>query len=66
MKRFARPALLAIGVLAVLLALVWIGQGTGYFPYPAGNFMINQTPWAYRGVGLAVAGLVAIIVSRRI
>jgi hypothetical protein len=64
--RAGKILLLAVGIVAILLGLVWIGQGTGYFPYPAGNFMINQTVWAYRGLGLAIAGLVAIFVSRRL
>ncbi|MEA2756742.1 MAG: hypothetical protein QOJ54_3031 [Aliidongia sp.] len=64
--RAGKILLLVVGTLAALLGLVWIGQGTGYFPYPAGNFMIDQTVWAYRGVGLAIAGLVAIVVSRRL
>jgi hypothetical protein len=58
-------ALLVAGVLAVLIGLIWVGQGTGYFPYPASSFMIDQMPWAYRGAVLAVLGLVAIMVSRR-
>jgi hypothetical protein len=29
-----RTAFLVIGIIATLLGLVWIGQGTGYFPYP--------------------------------
>ena len=29
-----RQALLIIGIIAALTGLVWIGQGTGYFPYP--------------------------------
>jgi hypothetical protein len=57
--------LLVVGVLAVLIGLIWIGQGTGYFPYPASSFMIDQMPWAYRGAVFAVLGLVAMIVSRR-
>jgi len=28
--------------------------------------MIDQTPWAYRGLGLAVFGLIAVLVGRRI
>ncbi len=46
-----------IGYLAVAMGIIWIGQGTGYFPYPSYSFMIDQTPWAWRGLGLAVAGL---------
>lgn len=54
-----------LAALAVLIGLVWIGQGTGTFPYPASSFMINQTTWTYRGVALAVAGLIAILILRR-
>jgi hypothetical protein len=61
-----RSSLLAAGFLAVLLGLVWIGQGSSYFPYPASSFMINQSLWIGRGAILAIAGLVAIAGSRRI
>ena len=64
--RIPKLALLIVGGLAMLLGLIWIGQGTGYFPYPAQSFMINAMPWAWRGAGLMVAGLVAIIYSRRL
>jgi hypothetical protein len=60
-----RSVMLFVGVLAVLVGLVWVGQGTGYFPYPATSFMINQTPWIYYGLILAVVGLVVIFFSRR-
>jgi hypothetical protein len=61
-----RTALLVVGIVAALVGLVWIGQGTGYFPYPRSSFMIDQMPWATRGAILAVVGLIAIVVSRRI
>jgi hypothetical protein len=61
-----KAALLVIGILAVLIGLIWVGQGTGYFPYPASSFMINQMPWVYWGAGLAALGLIALLVSRRI
>jgi hypothetical protein len=64
--RIVRIVLLVAGILAVLIGLVWIGQGTGYFPYPRSSFMIDQMPWAYRGGILAVVGLAAILVSRRV
>jgi len=60
-----KMALLVIGILAVLAGLVWIGQGTGYFPYPASSFMILQTVWVYYGLALAAAGAVVIVISRR-
>jgi hypothetical protein len=61
-----KTALLVVGIVAALVGLVWIGQGTGYFPYPRSSFMIDQMPWATRGAILAVVGLIAIVVSRRI
>jgi hypothetical protein len=60
-----KAVLLTIGVLAILGGLVWIGQGTGYFPYPKQSFMINQTPWAYRGAALAAVGAVIVIFALR-
>jgi hypothetical protein len=61
-----RITLLIVGVLAVLFGLVWLGQGTGYFPYPASSFMVRQTSWAYYGVCLAAFGLLLIGISRKI
>ena len=60
-----RTTLLLAGVLGLLLGLLWIGQGTGYFPYPAASFMVSDMTWAYRGAALAVAGIIAILVARR-
>jgi hypothetical protein len=61
-----RIGLLVFGILLVLLGLLWIGQGTGYFPYPSYSFMIRQMSWAYGGIAVAIVGLVLIIISRRI
>jgi uncharacterized membrane protein len=58
--------LLVIGVLMALLGLLWVGQGTGIVRWPPDNFMIDQTPWAYRGAGLAVIGLIVMFFSRRL
>lgn len=63
--RVFRLLLSVLGALMVLLGLVWIGQGSGYFPYPASSFMIDQTPWIFWGVILAAAGVVVFFVSRR-
>jgi hypothetical protein len=61
-----RAILLVVGILALAIGLLWVGQGTGYVPWPKTSFMINETIWAYRGAGVAAAGFVAIILSRRI
>lgn len=59
-----RRVLLIVGIIAALTGLVWIGQGTGYFPYPAQSFMVRATPWAWYGLAVLVAGLIAISFSR--
>lgn len=61
----ARRALTFIGLLIALLGLIWIGQGTGVFPYPASSFMINQSPWIWRGAIALVAGLLVAGAARR-
>ena len=60
-----KTALLILGIIAVLMGLLWIGQGTGLIMWPASSFMLDQRPWATRGALLAVAGVVLIIFSRR-
>ena len=59
-------ALFIVGGLIALIGLIWAGQGLGIIQYPVNSFMINQTPWIYRGLGVAVVGLALIYVSRRI
>jgi hypothetical protein len=61
-----RRILLVIGIIAALTGLVWIGQGTGYFPYPERSFMVRATPWAWYGLAVLVAGVIAIWLSRRL
>lgn len=64
--RRARPVLLSVGVLMALMGMLWIGQGLGYIHWPESSFMLDQRPWADRGVALAVAGLLLILVARRL
>ncbi len=58
-KSMAR-ALLIVGFLALAVGLLWIGQGTGAFPWPRSSFMINQLQWAGYGAAMAGFGLVLI------
>jgi hypothetical protein len=60
-----KSVLLIIGVAAVLMGLLWIGQGTGLVHWPASSFMIDQHPWVIRGVILAVVGLILIAAARK-
>jgi hypothetical protein len=54
----------AIGVLALIAGLGFIGQGSRFFGYPAEGFIISQSQLVYYGAGIAVVGLLLIIFSR--
>jgi len=60
-----KTALTLIGIIALAMGLLWIGQGSGYIPWPASSFMISQTKWIYYGGALAVVGLILIVMARR-
>jgi hypothetical protein len=60
-----KTALRIVGVFAVLIGLLWVGQGTGLVHWPASSFMIDQRPWVARGAILALVGLVLVLISRR-
>jgi hypothetical protein len=60
-----RLLLTVIGILAIIMGVLWMAQGTGLFPYPVESFMINQTPWILRGGLLAVAGIALVWAARR-
>ena len=55
---------LIVGIAAVLMGLLWVGQGAGLINWPSSSFMIDQRPWITRGAILAVIGLVLIGASR--
>ena len=60
-----KTLLLIVGIAALLMGLLWIGQGTGVIQWPASSFMLDQRPWALRGAILAVVGIALILFSRR-
>ncbi len=60
-----KTLLIILGIGAILMGLLWIGQGTGLIMWPASSFMLDQRPWAVRGALLAAAGVVLIILARR-
>lgn len=59
-----RMAMIVIGIVFVIAGLVFMGQGSGYFPYPASSFMINATRWIYYGGAIAILGLLLILIGR--
>jgi hypothetical protein len=60
-----RRGLLIIGLVALAIGLLWIGQGTGVIAWPKSSFMINQIQWAGYGAILAAVGLILIWQSQR-
>jgi hypothetical protein len=60
-----KTVLVVLGVIAIVMGLLWAGQGSGVFPYPASSFMINDVAWVYYGLGTAVAGVIVILLARR-
>lgn len=56
--------LTVVGLIVLIAGLVFMGQGSGYFPYPASSHMISQTRWIYYGAGIAIVGLLLIIAPR--
>ncbi|MCC2976452.1 hypothetical protein LK533_07165 [Sphingomonas sp. PL-96] len=61
----ARRLLMIAGAVAAIVGLFWIGQGMGIIRWPTSSFMIDQYDWVVTGSVTAVAGLVAILVARR-
>jgi hypothetical protein len=55
-----RRSLLILGLLALAVGLLWIGQGTGVVAWPKTSFMIDQIQWAGYGAVLAAIGLILI------
>ena len=60
-----RIALLVAGVAALLMGLLWVGQGLGVVRWPASSFMIADRAWALRGAAVALVGVVLIWRNRR-
>lgn len=57
--------IMIVGVLAVLMGLLWIGQGLGIIMWPSSSFMLADRQWAYNGAILAAVGMLVIILVRR-
>jgi hypothetical protein len=60
-----KSLLTLIGLLMLAAGVLFMGQGSGYIPWPAESFMISQTRWVYYGGVIAIVGLVLVILGRR-
>jgi hypothetical protein len=60
-----KTVLQILGIAALLMGALWVGQGLGVIAWPSSSFMIDQRPWAIRGVALVVVGIALILIARR-
>jgi hypothetical protein len=60
-----KAVLIVVGIILLLAGLVFMGQGSRYFPYPAESFMVGASQWIYYGGGIAVVGLVLLVIAWR-
>jgi LPXTG-motif cell wall-anchored protein len=64
-----KTTLLVLGVLALIAGLFWAGQGAGFIQWPTpqpGQFtMVGHSNWVFIGLGVAIAGLGLVLLSRR-
>ena len=53
------------GVAALLMGLLWMGQGAGIIMWPASSFMLAQRQWILWGGLLALVGPGLLVLSQR-
>lgn len=58
----ARTTARVVGIIAVVVGAVWVGQGLGYLP---GSFMSGDRTWFWVGAACVLAGLALLVTSRR-
>jgi hypothetical protein len=58
--------LIIVGVILLLAGLVFMGQGSRYFPYPAESFMVGASQWIYYGGGIAAVGIIVLVIAWRL
>ena len=61
-SRAARTILTVVGVVALLLGAVWVGQGANLIP---GSFMTGDRTWFAVGLLVGLGGIVLIVVGLR-
>lgn len=54
-----------LGILAIAVGLLWLGQGTGVVLWPNDSFMLGEKAWAVRGTILAAVGGIVVWLARR-
>ncbi|WP_092554769.1 LPXTG cell wall anchor domain-containing protein [Herbiconiux ginsengi] len=61
-SRAGRTALIVVGVVALLVGVVFAGQGANLIP---GSSMTGDRTWLYIGLALALVGVVLLVLGVR-
>jgi hypothetical protein len=56
---------LLVGMLVCAAGIFFAGQGLGYINWPASSFMISNMRWVYYGGGIAVVGILLVVIALR-
>lgn len=54
-----------LGIAALLMGLLWMGQGAGLIMWPASSFMLEQRVWILWGAVLALVGVALLVFANR-
>lgn len=54
-----------LGIAALLMGLLWMGQGAGLIMWPASSFMLEQKVWIVWGGVLALVGAGLLVLAQR-
>ena len=57
--------ILLVGIVICAAGIFFAGQGMGYINWPASSFMISQMKWVYYGGGIAMFGILLVIMAFR-
>jgi hypothetical protein len=61
-NRVVRIVMIVVGVIALLVGIVFGGQGLGVIP---GSFMTGDRTWFYVGLVVAFVGVVLLLIALR-
>lgn len=53
-----------MGLIGIFVGLIFMAQGGGVLPWPAGSFMVGSVHWVFYGGILLVVGIVLYMASR--
>jgi hypothetical protein len=60
-----KSILRVIGIIVLAAGLLFVGQSSGHIQWPASSFMIGEIKWVYYGGGMAIVGILLLIIARR-